>query len=31
MDLAQFRTYNRALTAQEVLQNFNASKKRYGL
>ena len=31
MDLAQFRTYNRALTAQEVLQNFNATKKRYGL
>ena len=31
MDLAQFRTYNRALTVQEVLQNFNATKKRYGL
>ncbi len=31
MDLAQFRTYNRALTPQEVLQNFNATKKRYGL
>jgi hypothetical protein len=31
MDLAQFRTYNRALTAQEVLQNYNATKKRYGL
>ncbi len=31
MDLAQFRTYDRALTAQEVLQNFNATKKRYGL
>ena len=31
MDLAQFRVYNRALSAQEVLQNYNASKKRYGL
>ncbi len=31
MDLAQFRTYNRALTAQEILQNYNATKKRYGL
>jgi hypothetical protein len=31
MDLAQFRVYNRALSSQEVLQNYNASKKRYGL
>ena len=31
MDLAQFRVYSRALTAAEVLQNYNASKKRYGL
>jgi hypothetical protein len=31
MDLTQFRVYNRALSAQEVLQNYNASKKRYGL
>ena len=31
MDLAQFRVYNRALTAQEVMQNYNATKKRYGL
>jgi hypothetical protein len=23
--------YNRALTAQEILQNYNATKKRYGL
>jgi hypothetical protein len=23
--------YNRALTAQEVLQNYNSTKKRYGL
>ncbi len=31
MDLAQFRIYNRALTATEIVQNYNASKKRYGL
>jgi hypothetical protein len=31
MDLAQFRVYNRALTAFEVLQNYNATKMRYGL
>jgi hypothetical protein len=31
MDLAQFRAYNRALSPQEVLQNYNATKKRYGL
>jgi len=31
MDLAQFRIYNRALTATEVLQNYNAAKRRYGL
>ena len=31
MDHSQFRVYNRALTPQEVLQNFNATKKRYGL
>lgn len=31
MDLAQFRVYNRALTASEILQNYNATKKRYGL
>jgi hypothetical protein len=29
MDHSQFRVYNRALTPQEVLQNFNATKKRY--
>ena len=29
MDIAQFRIYNRALTAQEVLQNYNATKMRY--
>ncbi len=29
MDLAQFRIYNRALTSQEVLQNYNATKRRY--
>jgi len=26
-----FRLYNRTLSAQEVLQNYNATKKRYGL
>ncbi len=31
MDLAQFRIYNRALTATEIVQNYNATKKRYGL
>jgi hypothetical protein len=31
MDLAQFRTYNRALTASEIVQNYNATKRRYGL
>jgi hypothetical protein len=31
MDLSQFKIYNRALTAQEVLQNYNATKMRYGL
>ena len=31
MDLAQFRVYNRALPSQEIVQNYNANKKRYGL
>ena len=31
MDLAQFRIYNRALTVAEALQNYTATKKRYGL
>ena len=31
MDLAQFRVYNRALTSQEIVQNYNATKRRYGL
>ena len=31
MDIAQFRIYNRALTPQEIKQNYNATKKRYGL
>jgi len=31
MDLSQFRIYNRALTQQEVLQNYNATKSRFGL
>lgn len=30
-DLAIVRVYNRALTASEVLQNYNAQKSRYGL
>jgi hypothetical protein len=29
--IPQFRLYNRALTAQEVLQNYNALKTRFGL
>jgi len=28
---ANFKAYNRALTAQEVLQNYNATKGRFGL
>ena len=31
MDIAQFRIYNRALTASEIVQNYNATKRRYGL
>jgi hypothetical protein len=31
MDLAQFRIYNRALSATEIVQNYHATKKRYGL
>jgi hypothetical protein len=31
MDIAQIRFYNRALSAQEIVQNYNATKKRYGL
>jgi len=31
MDLGQFRVYNRELTSQEIVQNYNATKKRYGL
>jgi len=30
-NIAQTLIYNRALTAQEVLQNYNATKGRYGL
>ena len=30
-NISQVTTYNRALTAQEVLQNYNATKSRYGL
>jgi len=30
-DVAYFRMYNRTLTDQEMLQNYNATKARYGL
>ena len=30
-NIGQIQVYNRALSAQEVLQNYNATKKRYGL
>jgi hypothetical protein len=30
-NISQVQIYNRALTAQEVLQNYNATKGRYGL
>lgn len=30
-DIAQVSIYNRALTAQEIQQNFNATRKRYGI
>jgi len=29
MDLSQFKIYNKSLTAQEIKQNYNATKKRY--
>jgi len=29
--IAQYLIYNRALTAAEVLQNFNATRKPYGI
>jgi hypothetical protein len=29
-EIASVRVYNRALTAEEVLRNFNAQKQRYG-
>ena len=29
--ISSFNMYNRALTAQEILQNYNSTKKRYGL
>jgi hypothetical protein len=31
MDLGSFKIYNRALTQQEILQNYNATKSRFGL
>ncbi len=30
-NISQVSMYNRALTAKEILQNYNATKKRYGL
>ena len=30
-NISQVSMYNRALTAQEILQNYNATKRRYGL
>jgi len=30
-NLASYKIYNRALLASEVLQNYNAVKKRFGL
>jgi hypothetical protein len=30
-NIALMRIYNRALSAQEIKQNYNATKKRYGL
>jgi hypothetical protein len=30
-NIAQVQFYNRALSAQEIKQNYNATKKRYGL
>ena len=29
IDISQFKIYNRALTTQEIKQNYNATKKRY--
>jgi hypothetical protein len=31
MDCASFKVYNRALTAQEIEQNFNALRGRFGI
>jgi hypothetical protein len=31
MSIANFKVYNRALSAQEILQNYNATKTRFGL
>jgi len=30
-NIAQVLVYNRAITASEVIQNYNATKRRYGL
>jgi hypothetical protein len=31
MNISQLQIYNRALSAQEIQQNYNATKTRYGL
>jgi hypothetical protein len=31
VDITQFQIYNRALSAEEIQQNYNATKSRYGL
>jgi hypothetical protein len=31
MDLSQFKIYNRALSQQEISQNFNATRSRFGI
>ena len=31
IDISQFKIYNRALSAAEIKQNYNATKRRYGL
>jgi hypothetical protein len=30
-NISQTKIYNRALTSQEIVQNYNATKRRYGL
>ncbi len=30
-NISQFQLYNKVLTQQEILQNYNATRKRFGL